>query len=388
MWIPRTIQAYLKQSKQFPILAVLGPRQSGKTTLVKHFFKNKPYVNLENPETRAYATEDPQAFLHEYKDGAILDEIQRVPEILSYLQEKVDETPSPNRFVLTGSHQLMLHANITQSLAGRVNLAVLLPLSLNELRPFTPDYSVDDYLLNGFYPRIYHDNIEPLFVYRNYLETYIERDVRALINLKDLNTFIRFIKLCAGRIGQLLNIQSLSNDVGVSSGTIKNWLSILEASFVIKLLPPYFENFGKRLIKSPKLYFIDVGLAAYLLGIETLSQLKRDPLRGNLVENMVMMEWMKHRFNQGKDPNLYFYRDSNGIEVDGLYKTGHDFIAFEIKAAQTYHADFLNGLNALQGLLDKRLLASYLIYTGKGGHSVHGKKIVNCLDTETYLNLV
>lgn len=373
------------QTKTLPILAILGPRQSGKTTLAKTLFKNKPYVNLENPETRAYALSDPQAFLKKYHKGAILDEIQRAPELLSYLQVLVDEHPTPNRFVLTGSHQLMLHASLSQSLAGRVNLSTLLPLSLAEVRPLTPDLSVDDYLLRGFYPRIYHDQLEPALVYRNYLETYIERDVRSLVHLKDPNRFIRFIKLCARRVGQLLNIESLSNDVGISSTTVKNWLSILEASFVIKLLPPYFENFGKRLIKSPKLFFVDVGLATYLLEIETLAQLSRDPLRGHLIENMVMMEWMKHRFNQGKAPNLYFYRDSNGLEIDGLYKTGHDFVAFEIKAAQTYHADFLNNLNKLKKILDTRLLARYLIYTGTGGHSVQDIQIVNCLDTANYL---
>jgi predicted AAA+ superfamily ATPase len=386
MLIPRAIATYLTTTKALPVLAILGPRQSGKTTLAKALFKDKPYVNLENPETRAYAIEDPQAFLQTYQQGALFDEIQNTPEILSYLQGMVDDQPTPNRFVLTGSHQLMLHASLSQSLAGRINLTTLLPLSLSELKSTTPDYSVDDYLLHGFYPRIYHEQLEPALVYRNYFETYIERDVRALMHLKDLNAFIRFIKLCAGRIGQLLNIESLANDVGVSATTIKNWLSILEVSFVIKLLPPYFENFGKRLIKSPKLFFIDVGLAAYLLEIETLTQLKRDPLRGHLLENMVIMEWMKYRFNQGKAPNLYFYRDSNGTEVDGLYKTGHDFIAFEVKAAQTYHADFLNNLNKLQKLLQERLFARYLIYTGTGSHSVQGIQIVNCLDTTSYLS--
>ena len=249
MLIQREIETYLTRSKTLPVLAILGPRQSGKTTLAKKLFKDKPYVNLENPETRTYALEDPQAFLQEYTGGAIFDEIQRTPELLSYLQEMVDEQSTPNRFVLTGSHQLMLHANLSQSLAGRVNLATLLPLSLSELKLTAPHFSLNEYLFHGFYPRVYHEGLEPTLVYRNYFETYIERDVRALIHLKDLNTFIRFIKLCAGRIGQLLNIESLAGDVGVSATTIKNWLSILEASFVIKLLPPYFENFGKRLIK-------------------------------------------------------------------------------------------------------------------------------------------
>ena len=284
---------------------------------------------------------------------------------MSYLQTLVDEDPRPGRFILTGSHQLMLLQAIAQSLSGRVNLITLLPFSLEELKTVHPDWSLDHYLLQGFYPRIYQNELNPTEAYRNYFKTYLEQDLRLIINVKDLLVFERFLKLCAGRIGQLINYAALANEVGVSSTTIKEWLSVLEASFIIKLLPPYFENFGKRITKSPKLYFIDVGFAAYLLDIHNETQLNRDPLRGALVENMVIIEILKYYLNKGIEPSLYFYRENNGVEIDLLLKQGNQLIPFEIKSAKTFHEYFLKHLYWFKKLLHDRVPQSFLVYDGK-----------------------
>ncbi len=366
--IPRTIRHYIYDSaKKYPALAIMGPRQSGKTTSVKDIFPDKPYVSLEDPDIRRFAIEDPRAFLARYPNGAIFDEIQRTPEILSYLQTILDADPSPGRYILTGSHQLMLLEAITQSLAGRINLITLLPLSIEELKYFAkPDgtLNIDDYLYEGFYPRIYANHLNPTEYYRNYLQTYVERDVRRIINLKDLGTFERFLKLCAGRVGQVLNYDSLANDVGVSAKTIKEWLSILEASFIIKILQPYFENLGKRLNKSPKLYFIDVGLASYLLDLHEPSQINRDPLRGGLIENLCVMEMYKFYLNRGVSPSLYYLREQNGNEIDIILKQGHKLIPFEVKAASTYTSSFLKALKWFKKLLPDRVDEAYLLYNG------------------------
>jgi len=367
-------------AKNYPVVTVLGPRQAGKTTLVKEVFPHLPYVNLETPDVRAAVEFDPKSLFSRYPDGMVLDEIQRLPQLLSYLQVFVDEHPEKKgKFILTGSHQLALHEAITQSLAGRTALLTLLPLNFLELRPLTTTFTPDDYLLNGFYPRIYHDNLDPVKAYRNYFQTYVERDVRQLIHLKDLSQFQKFMKLCAGRIGQILNIQSLSNDLGVSNHTIKHWLSILEASFVIFQLQPYFENFGKRLIKSPKLYFVDPGLACYLLDIETIEQLQRDPLRGNLFENMVILELMKARLNQGKDPHLYYYRDNNQREIDVIYKSGNELVPIEIKSSETFHPAFMKSLEFLEKLVPERVSRGYVIYGGEDSYSFSRFSVLNYL---------
>lgn len=280
-------------------------------------------------------------------------------------------------FILTGSHQLSLLNAISQSLAGRTALLKLFPFSISELQQAGLDFSLDEYLLNGFFPRIYKDQLNPTKAYRNYLQTYVERDVRQLSNIRDLSTFQHFVRLCAGRIGQVLNIHSLSNDLGISSHTVKHWLSILEASFVIILLQPYFENFGKRTIKSPKLYFSDVGLVTYLLGIENLTQLVRDPLRGHLVENLVILELLKARFNQGLDPQLYYYRDSYHNEVDVIYKSANQLIPFEIKAAKTMTKDFFKGLNYWKQLVPERCTNGYLVYAGEQEQTIGDIQVLN-----------
>lgn len=377
--IKREIIPELKSlAKDYPVVTLIGPRQSGKTTLVREIFPKKPYINLEAPDTRQFAESDPRAFFEQVPEGAILDEIQRVPLLLSYIQTIVDQKPSKKGlFILTGSHQLELHQAITQSLAGRTALLRLLPLTINELHTVDIDLGLDDYLLQGFYPRIYKEQLDPTKAYRNYFQTYIERDVRLLIHIKDLTTFQRFIKLCAGRIGQILNVHSLANDLGVSSHTVKHWLSILEASFVTFQLLPYYENFGKRIIKSPKLYFTDVGLASYLLDIENLTQLRRDPLRGNLVENLVILELMKTRFNQGLDHQLYYYRDSHQNEVDVIFKRAHELIPIEIKAAQTFQTEYLKGLKYFSQLVGERAPDGFLIYAGIQEQPIEKFRVIN-----------
>ena len=354
----------IKLLGEYPVVTILGPRQSGKTTLAKNYLKDYEYCNLETPENRHFAEDDPKAFLKQFKGKVILDEIQRVPELLSYIQAQLDTKQGNGQFVLTGSHQLALREAITQSLAGRTSVLNLYPLSISELKEAGINFDTsEEYIYRGFLPRIYDQNQRPTPAWSNYYQTYVERDVRQLINLKDVALFEKFIRLVAGRAGQIMDYASLANDVGVSSNTIKNWLSILEASFIVFKLAPYYENFGKRVIKSPKYYFIDTGLLAFLLGIEKPAQVTRDPLVGQMFENLIVIECLKTRANQGKLPNLYFYRDSNGNEVDLLFQDGRELVAIEIKSSSTYHSKFLKGLNKMSRL-NINLKHSYLIYSG------------------------
>jgi predicted AAA+ superfamily ATPase len=364
-------------AKGYPVVTVIGPRQSGKTTLVQYIFPKKPYVNLEEIDVREMAIGDPRRFLEQFPEGAILDEIQRVPTLLSYIQVIVDKNDKKGMFILTGSHQLQLHEAISQSLAGRTALLSLFPLSLHELQGAGVDLTLDPLLLKGGYPRIYKDQLDPTKAYRSYFQTYVERDVRLLIQVKDLMQFERFIRICAGRIGQILNLEEIGGEVGISSHTVKHWISILEASFLIFRLQPYFENFGKRIIKSPKLYFTDTGLAAYLLGIENVVQMSRDPLRGHLMENLVVLELMKTRLNQGLDPELYYYRDVQQNEVDLIFKKGHELVPIEIKSSKTYHADFLKNLHFFQNLVGERASHGYLVYGGEQEQRIHSNEVLN-----------
>ncbi|MGZ3633137.1 MAG: ATP-binding protein [Parachlamydiaceae bacterium] len=366
-----------KMAKDYPVVTITGPRQSGKTTLVRDVFKKKPYVNLESIHIRNLALEDPIAFLEGYPDGAILDEIQRVPQLLSYLQVKVDEKKQKGMFILTGSHQLELHQAISQSLAGRTALLRLLPMSLSELQRAGIEPDLNELLCLGGYPRVYSDHLNSFKAYNNYIETYIERDLRQLIEVKDLHLFQQFLKLCAGRIGQILNKESLSNDVGVSAKTIGHWISILEASYIVFQLFPYFENFGKRVIKSPKLYFYDVGVAATLLGIENSKQMERDPLRGNLFENLVILEFMKERFNQGLPAQIYFYRDSQQREVDLIVQRGHELIPIEIKSSKTFNTSFLDGLKVFKEIVGERCENGFLIYAGEEEQKLKNFSLLN-----------
>lgn len=367
----------LSLAQQFPVITITGPRQSGKTTLVKQLFPDKAYINLETPDQREFALSDPRAFLNKIADGAILDEIQRAPEIMSYLQEIVDTSQKKGHFILTGSNQFSLLSNITQSLAGRTVLLKLLPLSIPELKGVADNFGADDFLYSGFYPGIYKERLNPTIAYRSYYETYIERDLRQLIQIKDLDLFQRFVRLCAGRIGQLFNASHLSNELGVSVPTIKSWLSILQASYIVMMLPPYYENINKRLTKSSKLFFYDVGLATYLLGIENPQQLSRDPLRGALFENLVLMELVKARTNKALDHNLYFYRDSHQNEVDIVFKSGSLLIPVEVKSAQTFNPSFLNGLNYLAKLFPDRVKTGCVVYNGQLEQKVGHFEVLN-----------
>lgn len=336
---------FLRQLGEFPIVTLLGPRQAGKTTLAKTLLPDYDYVSLESPETLTIATEDPKGFLAKYSGQTIFDEIQRAPHLLSYLQGMVDEDKTLGRFVLTGSHQLALREAVSQSLAGRTGILYLLPLSIRELSAAGIEYEhFSEYVYQGFLPRVFDQKQRPSVAYSAYYQTYVERDVRQLIQLKDAALFEKFMKLLAGRVGQLINYQNLSNDVGVDAKTIKQWLSILEASFIVFKLPPYYENFGKRVMKSPKYYFTDTGLLSYLLGVERPDQLARDPLVGALFENLVVLELLKARFNQGKQPALYFFRDSHGNELDVLHESGRRLMGLEIKSSATYHSSFKKGL--------------------------------------------
>lgn len=364
--IIRTItNEFLTQLREYPIVTVIGPRQAGKTTLVRSALPEYEYVSLETPETRQFALDDPKAFLKRYAGKVIFDEVQRVPHLLSYLQGMVDQSGQQGQFVLTGSHQLELRAAITQSLAGRTGILHLLPLSIAELTVAGIRFEhFSDYIHHGFLPRVHDQQQRPYTAYANYYQTYVERDVRQLIHLKDANLFEKFIKLLAGRVGQLVNYQSLASDVGVDGKTIKQWLSILEASFVVFPLPPYFENFGKRVIKSPKYYFTDTGLLSYLLDIEKPTQVARDPLVGSLFENLVVLEALKARYNQGLTANLYFFRDYQGNEIDLLYKSGSQLTGVEIKAAGTWNREFKQGLQRFTES-NAALTRRYVVYSGE-----------------------
>jgi len=347
-------------SAQFKAVAVTGPRQSGKTTLVKKVFKEKAYVNLENPDLRQFAREDPRGFLSNYPDGAILDEVQRVPELFSYLQQILDEKEQNGLFILTGSNNFLLNSNISQSLAGRVGYLFLLPLDIGEINPGAN--MSNQLIFKGGYPEIYQKDIDPKKYYDNYIRTYVERDVRLLKNITDLYTFERFLRLCAGRTGQLLNMSSLAADVGVDVKTIGSWLGVLEASFIAFRLYSYHENYNKRIVKMPKLYFYDTGLASALMGIEDVSQLTIHPLRGGLFENLVVVDFLKRLYNNGKQNNLYFWRDNIGNEVDLLIKKGANRYPVEIKSAQTISDEFFKGIRYWNKLTNTE--GGYLVYAG------------------------
>lgn len=362
----------LKLASQYPVMTLTGPRQSGKTTLAKTLFPGKPYVTLEDPDIRRFATEDLRGFLAQFSGGAIFDEIQRAPELPSYLQGMVDANRKPGQFILTGSQQFELMTQVTQSLAGRTGILRLLPLTLAEVQRFSkssatkglPAPDLASTLLKGFYPRIHDQKLDPSQALADYFSTYVERDLRQLAAVHDLQRFERFVRLCAGRSGQLLNLVSLGNDAGVSQPTARAWIDLLQTSFIVYLLPPWHTNTGKRLVKSPKLYFYDVGLACWLLGLRTANQVSRDPLWGSLFENFIVMEAMKDRLNAGESGEMYFYRDSEGNEVDLLLPTGGQLHAIEIKAGATVNPDYFKGLKTFAAHHPQVLAGGNVIYGG------------------------
>ncbi|HWN45049.1 MAG TPA: ATP-binding protein [Thermoanaerobaculia bacterium] len=380
--IPRTLESTLKDvARQYPVVTLTGPRQSGKTTLVRETFPRHAYASLEEPDVREFALADPRGFLGQFAENVILDEVQRAPDLFSYIQSIVDRDDVPGRYILSGSQNFLLLRSIGQSLAGRSAILHLLPLSLAELegrQPFplealgkeipsqsresSPDYL--DTLFRGFYPRIHDKGLDPSTWHSGYYQTYIERDVREVLNVGDLEAFGRFVRLCAGRNGQLLNLSSLANDCGITHTTARRWISILEASFLVLLLRPYHANFGKRLIKSPKLYFIDTGLLCYLLRIQSPEDLRLHGSRGSIFESFVVADLLKNFLNRGREADLYFWRDSTGHEIDVVIDRGRERVAVEIKSAQTVAEDFFAGIDFWRKLVGDPEAPSALIYGG------------------------
>ncbi len=370
----------LRGSSEYPVVTVLGPRQSGKTTLVRRVFPEMPYFSLEDPDTRAAAEADPRGFLNQAKSGCILDEVQRFPDLLSYIQGIVDNSSA--RYILTGSHQPLLHEAISQSLAGRTAMLTLWPFSISELRSYKKDWNPFELIVRGGFPRLHDESLDPRRFFNNYLQTYIERDVRTLIQLRDLKQFQIFLTLLAGRVGQLLNLTSFSNDVGVSSTTIRNWLNVLKASYLVLELSPYFGNIRKRQIKSSKLYFTDVGLASYLLGIHTEEQASRDPLRGHLYENLVISEVIKGALNCGLRPEVYFYRASHGKEVDLIIRENGKLTPVEIKSSSTFSGSFVKSIEHFHGVLPGQTIPGAVLYTGEMSLELRGTRVFNPLSVD------
>jgi hypothetical protein len=385
MFIPRKLAKKLISLRtQFPVLALLGPRQSGKTTLAKECFPDYRYVNLEDLDTRRFALEDPRGFLEQYSgaSGVILDEIQQVPDLLSYIQVRVDREQKMGFYILTGSQNILLNQHISQTLAGRIAIQTLLPLSIEELQEAKRlPQDLFSVLFEGFYPSLYARKLDPNDWYKGYIQTYVERDVRQIRNVSDLSLFQKFLKLCAGRVGQLLDLTSLSNDCGISVGTVQSWLSILEASYIVFLLQPHFKNFSKRLIKSPKLYFYDPGLVSHLLGIESPDMLISHYSRGGVFESMIIIDLVKRRYNAGKTPSLYFWRDKTGLEIDCIIEKADELLPIEIKSAQTINSGFFESLHRYCQLAGISPASSYLVYGGaenqkrQNGHVVSWKHL-------------
>jgi hypothetical protein len=369
--IPRKLRSKLLElAGYYPVVVVTGPRQSGKTTLCKSTYPDKAYVSLESLDTRNYAHSDPRGFLQEYRAGAVIDEIQQVPELLSYLQSEVDSEPAAGRFILTGSQHFGLSQAISQSLAGRCGILTLLAPDLEELSAF-PAAPTDLYtmLWQGSYPRIYDREIPAHQWLADYISTYVERDVRQVVNVGDLLAFSGFLKLCAGRTGQEINLSSMGNDAGISHNTARAWLSVLETSYIIHRLPAWHGNIRKQVVKAPKLHFLDSGVACHLLGIRELEQLRHHPLRGALFESWVVAELHKAQLNRGEEPNMFHYRESRGPEIDLLISKGKVLHAIEIKSGATASADFFRNFQHLAerlsetGLPDQ--IKNHVIYGGE-----------------------
>lgn len=383
--IEREITSVFKKAvATHPVVTVFGPRQSGKTTLVRHVLPHYGYANLENPKERRLAIEDPEAFFALHPAPLIIDEVQRVPELLSWIQVRVDDSGRKGEYVVTGSHQPLLREKVSQSLAGRTAIITLLPFSLSELSTAGIRLSRDAAIYQGFLPRVYSDGLDPTTANEEYYRTYVERDVRQLVQVENQNAFEVFVRLLAGRIGQVVNFQSLSGDVGVDAKTLKRWMSVLEASYVVVHLQPYYRNFGKRLVKSPKVYFTDVGLASYLLGISQESQVARDPLFGGLFENMVVLELMKARHNLQIRQDFYYFRDNGGIEVDLVAERNRKLNLIEIKGAMTPDNSFGGNMEKLCKCTDD-VLSRNVIYSGEEWPLKGGGRFVNFIDAARLL---
>ncbi len=366
MIIKRKLSEKLKYlCGKFPVAAVIGPRQSGKTTLVKSTFPDYKYVSLEELDIRDYAINDPRSFLKEYPEKVIFDEIQRVPSLFSYIQTAVDKNRQAGRYILTGSQNFLLPENISQSLSGRVALLSLLPFSHEELKGTPLELkNLENYMFTGFYPGIYDKEINPSDFHSNYVKTYVERDVRQIKKIPDLNSFHRFLKLCAGRCGQLLNLSSLANDCGITHNTAKSWISVLETGYIITLLRPHHRNFSKRLVKMPKIYFNDTGLLCFLLGLYNPDDARTHYLKGGIFENFIINEMSKYWLNTGRDPELYFWRDKTGHEIDCVFERAGKLVPVEIKSGETVNRDFFKNLDFLKKISGQGAKPGYVIYGG------------------------
>ncbi len=360
--IERTLTAkMISLAQKFQVITLTGPRQSGKTTLVRAAFSSLPYVSLEEPDVRQIALTDPRGFLLNYPAGAVLDEIQNTPELFSYIQRIVDENRQV-QFILTGSSNFLLMEKISQTLAGRTAVLHLLPFSFNELEPLPEQY--ESLIFKGQYPRIYDRDIAPTDFYPAYIQTYVERDVRLMKNIGDINAFIQFTRLCAGRIGQLLNYAGLANDAGISPNTAKSWLSILESSYILYRLQPYHRNFNKRLVKSSELYFYDTGVACSLLGIREEDQVQLHYMKGALFENLIINEFIKRNFNRGENRQPYFWQDNHGKEIDCLLVNGDRATPVEVKSGKTMSASYFDNLKYWRNLADLPDDRGYVVYGG------------------------
>lgn len=384
--IPRELNQKLAQlAEKFPVVSVTGPRQSGKTTLLQNSFPDYQYYSLEDPDIRLFAQNDPRNFLAA-GSHIIIDEIQRVPELFSYIQTITDQSKIPGQFIISGSQSFLLNEKISQSLAGRVAILHLLPFSFTELKKAGISFSsYEDLLFKGYYPRIYDMEIDPGDFYPNYLQTYIERDVRLLQNIQDLDQFIRFMKLAAGRTGQLLNLTSLASDTGISVNTVKSWLTVLEASFIIFLLQPYHKNYNKRLVKMPKLYFYDTGLVSSLLDIQSANQIKSHYLLGGLFENFVIAEIVKSRYHRGLRSNCYFWRDHKGREIDCILNDGTNLLPVEMKAAKTFSTEFFANIFFLKQITDE-VGDAYVVFGGDQALDTKAGKLIGWRDIDQLLN--
>ncbi|MBO4690291.1 MAG: ATP-binding protein [Paludibacteraceae bacterium] len=376
LYIPRQLETVIiEAAKYFSVISVTGPRQSGKSTMLKHLFPNLPKYSMKDLNVRAFAEQDPQAFLNQHPEGMFIDEVQKVPSLLEYIQGIVDDNPE-RRFVLTGSSNLELLQGMTESLPGRAGVYELLPMSINEMREYLDSIDTNQLLYDGLYPAICaKKNVSHLF-YPAYVKTYLEKDVRDLLHIKDQMQFLKFMKLCAARVGSLFNASEVGTELGVDSKTVTHWLSVLQASYLVTLLPPYYENISKRVVKTPKLYFNDPGLACYLLDIESPRQLELDKMRGAIFENMIVMECLKHRYNQGKEGNVFFYRDSNGQEVDIIVKEEGLLTAIEVKSAMTYQPAFVKSLQRLPEWTTTPIRCRAVVYAGDFENTVGDIKIV------------
>ena len=385
LYLNRTMEDVINEASQyFSVISVTGPRQSGKSTLLKHLFPNIPRYSMKDVNVREFAEHDPVAFLHQHPNGMFIDEVQKVPQLLEYIQGIVDDNPDC-RFLLTGSSNFELLHGLCESLPGRAGVYELLPMTYQESKSTMSEKPLDEFLYNGLYPAICAGKNKARLFYPSYVKTYLERDVRDLLKIKDQMQFMKFMKLCAARVGSIFNASELAGQIGVDNKTITNWLSVLQASYLVTLLPPYYENISKRLVKSPKLYFNDPGLACFLLDIESPRQLARDKMRGAIFENYIIMEVIKHRYNRGLLNGVYFYRDSNQNEVDILLKEEGEITAIEVKSSMTYHTSFEGDISQLSDWIKTPVVNKIIVYTGDFENTASEIKILNYRHLQAHL---